>query len=457
MARRLLGFAWVTAACTAGMLLSPELLAQEAPKEVEPAGDARADAPAPDVDAQPKKKKKKKKKKSDEQPATQSTEQPAAEPPDQPSAPSSKGTVSAEPAGPRARPQKNRFGKLEVFGRVAVRAELERHERAVLDPDDELTLGRVDSLDLLVSEARLGVDYRAPAKWLSAEIEIDAADGLELLDAWAMAKSENFSTRAGKSKMPFSAIEMESSFTLPMARRGLVQDILVDELEVAGRRPGVTFGARYGKSVHPSLVLGVFQGSVLVKEERDDRDVEPFSERALDAQSLVARAEARVWDVELGVNYEHRVGTDHVLEPSHYWTFGVDAGLDTELDGYGVRAWAEVMDGASWFEHRLKPIDAFDAVFVTTRFITAFRFGGMRREELYVEPYAMMAVLDPDIDVSSDIVVEEAVGVNVGLWKRVRVGLEAEYQKAEPNFPERYFLGENGDRKALVLDAQIAF
>ena len=61
------------------------------------------------------------------------------------------------------------------------------------------------------------------------------------------------------------------------------------------------------------------------------------------------------------------------------------------------------------------------------------------------------------LDLASDLVVEEAVGVNVGLWKRVRVGLEIEFQKAQPNFPERYLLGENGDRKALVLGAQIVF
>jgi hypothetical protein len=61
------------------------------------------------------------------------------------------------------------------------------------------------------------------------------------------------------------------------------------------------------------------------------------------------------------------------------------------------------------------------------------------------------------MDVVSDVVVEEALGVNVGLWKRVRVGLEAEFQKAQPNFPERYFLDENGDRKALVANGQIAF
>jgi hypothetical protein len=238
-----------------------------------------------------------------------------------------------------------------------------------------------------------------------------------------------------------------------------VHDLLVDELEVAGRRPGAVFGARHRDKRYfsPSLVLGAFQGSVLVDEDPDDRDVELASEDALGAQSLVARAQGQIGDVTLGVNYEHRVGTDEELEPSHYWTFGADVVLDAELGQNGIRIWAEVMDGASWFEHRLKPVDTYDAVFVMTRLIGAFRFGGTRREAFYVEPYGMVSILEPDTDLASDLVFEEAIGVNVGLWKRARVGLEAEFQKAQPNFPERYFLSENADRKALVLGAQVAF
>ena len=359
----------------------------------------------------------------------------------------------AKPAGST----KDRFGHVEVFGRVAMRAELERHEAVVVDSDDPSLTEPIDSLDLVVPLARLGVRYRAPMRWLSAELEIDVADGFELLDAWALAKNDHFAARAGQFKLPFSAIEMESSFTLPMVRRGIVHDLLVDELEVGGRRPGVAFGARSSGDFRPSLVLGAFQGSALTHEEPSDRDTEPLSETALDSQSLVARAEARVWDVTLGVNYEHRVGTDLENEPSHYWTFGADAVLDTELGDHGIRVWAEVMDGASWFEHRLKPIDTYDAIFVTGRVIAAFRFGGTRRETFYVEPYAMFAMLDPDMDLASDVLVEEAIGVNVGLWKRARLGLEAEYQKAQPNFPERYLLEEDTDRKALVLGAQVAF
>jgi hypothetical protein len=371
---------------------------------------------------------------------------------DEANAPAGRHKPATTDAGTKAR-----FGRVEVFGRVAMRAELERHEAIVADADDPRTTESIDSLDLVVPLARLGVRYRAPVKWLSAEIEVDVADGFELLDAWALAKNENLSARAGQFKAPFSAIEMESSFTLPMVRRGIVHDVLVDELEVAGRRPGVAFGVRSRGAFRPSLVLGAFQGSSLTHEDPEDRDVEPLSETALDSQSLVARAEARVWDVTLGVNYEHRVGTDLENDPSHYWTFGADAVLDTELENHGIRVWAEVMDGGSWFEHHLKPVDQYDAIFVSARMIAAFRFGGTRKETFYVEPYAMFATLDPDMDVASDVLVEESIGVNVGLWKRARLGLEAEYQKAQPNFPERYLLGEDADRKALVLGAQVAF
>jgi hypothetical protein len=477
MAWRLLGVAHVTALCTAGLLFTPDLAAQEpppaAPPTAPPAPPAppATDAPVGDaepapVDAQPPapvgaepptpmgdeapdekgEKKKKKKKKDEPVPTDAATSAADARAPGKP--------------GKKGKKQKgDRFGKVEVFGRIAFRAELERHETAALDPNDPYAVGRVDSFDLTVPLARLGASYQAPVKWLSAEVEIDVAEGLELLDAWVRARNENFGTRVGKFKVPFSAIELESSFTLPLARRGVVHDLLVDELEVAGRRPGAAFGARYRDKRYfsPSLVIGVFQGSVLVDEDPDDRDVELASEDALGAQSLVARAEGSVGDVTLGLNYEHRVGTDEELEPSHYWTFGADAVFDTELGNNGIRVWAEVMDGASWFEHRLKPADTYDAVFVMTRLIGAFRFGGTRREAFYVEPYGMFSLFEPDTDVARDLVFEEAIGVNVGLWKRARVGLEAEFQKAQPNFPERYFLGENADRKALVLDAQIVF
>ena len=418
-------------------MCAPVVAAQDAPTD-----SGTRDPTVSEIDDAPKKKKKKN---DPPEPTTDGT----------PIAAESGGGAPAPSGGGGKRADSD--GKVEVFGRVAVRAELERHERAVLNPDDPRTLGRVDSFDFTVPLARLGVHYRAPVTWLSAEIEVDAADGFELLDAWVRAKGENFSARAGQFKVPFSAIQMESSFTLPMVRRGLVDDILVEELEVSGRRPGIALGARDKGEFRPSIVVGVFQGSVLVDEDPDDRDVEPFSERALDAQSAVARGEVRVADVTLGLNYAHRVGTDIELEARHYWTFGADAVFDAEFGKRGVRAWAEVLSGASWFEHRLKPIDARDATFFSVRLIGAFRFGGTRREEGYLEPYGMVAMLDPDTDVLGDLVVEEAIGVNVGLWKRVRVGLELELQKAQPNFPERYFLDENTDRKAVVLGGQMAF
>jgi hypothetical protein len=475
MARRLFASVRVTILCGAGLFFAPELSAQDEPPPTAPTAPAPPAAPpatdtppaAPpatdtppareagetppqgedDVAGEAKGEKKKKKKKQADAPLAEGAGAAQA------------GDARKKPGKKGGKKQRDRFGEVEVFGRVMFRAELERHESVAVDPNDPYTEDRVDSFDLLVPLARLGAHYQAPAKWLTAEIEIDVAEGLELLDAWVMARTENFGTRAGKFKMPFSAIAMESSFTLPLARRGLVHDLLVDELEVAGRRPGAVFGARHRDKRYfsPSLVLGAFQGSVLVDEDPDDRDVELASEDALGAQSLVARAQGQIGDVTLGVNYEHRVGTDEELEPSHYWTFGADVVLDAELGQNGIRIWAEVMDGASWFEHRLKPVDTYDAVFVMTRLIGAFRFGGTRREAFYVEPYGMVSILEPDTDLASDLVFEEAIGVNVGLWKRARVGLEAEFQKAQPNFPERYFLSENADRKALVLGAQVAF
>ena len=65
----------------------------------------------------------------------------------------------------------------------------------------------------------------------------------------------------------------------------------------------------------------------------------------------------------------------------------------------------------------------------------------------------MFGLLDPDKEVSQDLLSEEVLGVNVGLWKVARVGLEAELQRVERNFPQTYYLGDDPDRVALVLQA----
>ena len=127
--------------------------------------------------------------------------------------------------------------------------------------------------------------------------------------------------------------------------------------------------------------------------------------------------------------------------------------MAAEDSGY----WAEGIVGESWYEHELKPADDADATFVCARLITAYRFGGLLRGEAYIEPYGMVSALDPDAGISSDIAFEEVLGVNVGFWDIVRLGLQGEVVRVGRNFPRAVSLGRLMDRTALVLQAGVQF
>jgi len=351
-----------------------------------------------------------------------------------------------------------KFGDAEVSGRVIARAELMRHYETEFDTAGVPREHEVTSFDVSVPSARLGARYRSPTGLVSAEVDLELTDGPELRDAWIRVMTDHVGGRAGQFKVPFSAVEMESRLTLPMASRGLVHDILVDRLEVAGRRPGLTVTARQSKKKRGwSVTAGSFQGSVLVGQDGTDRDTELLSEESLGTQSFVARAEYAFRALTLGAGWEQRVGTPAVGESERYFTAGVDAVLDTSFRGRGLRLWVEGILGDSWLEHTRKPTDDENAVFATGRLIAAVRFGGGAKLEPYLEPYGAVSVFEPDTAVAYDFAAEEAIGVNVGLWKVGRVGLEGAFQQFERNFPRAYDLGANPDRWNLLVQAAAEF
>jgi hypothetical protein len=352
---------------------------------------------------------------------------------------------------------KEKLGTVEVHARVFARAEFGRHYVVTTDQTGALHQDGVDALDLSIPTARGEIFYRAPFRWFSADLEVEFADEPELKDAWLRAKNRHFMAKAGQFKTPFSAIELESRFSLPTASRGLVHDILVDELEVAGRRPGLALAAETKGSIDLSLTLGAFQGSVLVSREDDDRDVELLDEQSMRAQSLFARTEVGFDDVTFGLGYEHRVGTPDVLYIAHYPTFGADMVLDTRVLGRGLRVWLEGIVGGSWFEHARKPSDDRDAVFTSGRLIIAPRLGGLTAGAAYFEPYGMLGLFDPDTEVAEDLAFEESLGMNAGFWRVARLGLELQINEVGRNFPASYGLGRNPDRFGVLLQAGAEF
>jgi len=51
--------------------------------------------------------------------------------------------------------------------------------------------------------------------------------------------------------------------------------------------------------------------------------------------------------------------------------------------------------------------DGRDTLFVAGRLVTAVRLLGRKKGDLYVEPYGMFGLLDPDNEVSQDLLSEE--------------------------------------------------
>ncbi len=359
-------------------------------------------------------------------------------------------------------------GTFRLKGRVVARADLQRHWKnvarldasgsAVYDADANPVYDRpsVDSLDLSVADARLDLRYTSPVRWLSAEIEADLSASPVLKDAYAEAKGTNLMARAGQFKMPVSSIEMESPWALPVIDRGLISEILLDRLDIAGRRPGVMVSARSHGPLRPKLTLGAFQASMLT-EVTPKRKTSTLEAQQLASQNFVGRVGIGIGDVEIGAYYEHRINSLEPYKTAYYWTAGLDIAADWVFSYGGLRVWIDGVSGASGIKHPSKPNQAKDATFVTARALLGFRFGGVVDNEFYVEPFVLAGVIDPDLDVVSDYAWDASAGINVGLWRRARLSIQGEMEKDSRNFPDGYFYGAPVDRYRLLLQAGVAF
>jgi hypothetical protein len=354
---------------------------------------------------------------------------------------------------------KTRFGAFEIKGRVLVRGEYDRSDGVVLN-DMLVPVNRtVESLDLSVPSARLQLQYQAPMEWLTAVAELDLAGQPDMKDGYLQAKDEHFALRVGQFRVPVASVETMSPWALPIVRRGTVRDVLVDRMDYGGRRPGVSFVWRDRDMVlHPRLTVAAFQGAYLAKPATPTgRDTDLLNGMKFPSQTVVARAEVEIMHANVGAYYENRIGSPALFQTDRYWAAGADLYYDRVFESGGFRLWADGIVGSSWYEHASKRPDGKDALFAVGRAMAAYRFGGTTDESLYVEPFALGAVIDPDVEVTDDRLWEGVVGVNAGSWKRARVTVQAEINKGQRNFPVAVFAGPPPDRMAIILQAGVAF
>lgn len=358
----------------------------------------------------------------------------------------------------RKRNKREKLGKygLELKGRIFVLSELSHRHETVVGSTGALEERDRDALDLSLQSARIGVNYQSPLPFLSAQLELEVAGKPKVKDAFLMV-GKTFFVKAGQFKVPSSVIELESPWTLPLARRGLVHDLMTDWLDIAGRRPGVAVGYHGKGGLKPRLTLGAFQGTTLKEVVPGERDVKLIDHASLTAQTYAARGELSLAPVTLGAWFEQRVGSTVAGEFSHFPTFGLDAEVQQRFEHGALRAWLDGSSGQSLYVNADKPGSDPHPWFVSGRALVGYRFGGLAQGEPYVEPFGFFALVDPDTEVVSDFVTETSLGVAAGFWDRLRITLQGEMSNAQRNFPTGFLDGQNPDHMSLLLQAGARF
>ena len=209
--------------------------------------------------------------------------------------------------------------------------------------------------------------------------------------------------RAGNFKMPFSAIQLESIWTLPMADRGLVDNVLVKRLQVAGRAVGGD-GRRSisERRITRRVRAGVFQG-------RNDAGDPLAVARATtgSAQDGVVRASVRpTQGVEIGASASRAIrGADQSLR-SRSARVRRRARRAPPIVAAGpgrIRALAEAMIGTSWLVGGMMPGHDLTR-FLEARGIVAYRLGGDRKGRATSSPTSLGRLrVDPDRIITRDL------------------------------------------------------
>jgi hypothetical protein len=346
--------------------------------------------------------------------------------------------------------------RVEFKGRVFARAGYFNYGEG-LDIDGNPKT--IQGLRLTVPSARFGLKAK-PLDWVTVNLELDIAGNRpEMKDGFVQAKNKPFMVRAGQFKTPALAIFIESPWTLPVVRRGIINDILLDQFQLSGRRPGAIAQWQGGGSLDPQVTLGAFQGSQWATDE-----FEYVGERTFFGQSPMGRLSITPGGVELAAWGQMRVfpavTEPPQMDPWRFWAAGLDVTADHTFASGGLRYWIEAVTGSSWLDEA--PQDDTFTTFYAGRALLAFRLGGVNEGDRFFEPYVMVGAVEPDTNVDGDLIWEAKVGINVGHWRNTRLTLEYEMAEFGDNIPTFLHDPADGptpfaDSKAVLLQAGAAF
>jgi hypothetical protein len=303
-----------------------------------------------------------------------------------------------------------------------------------------------------LESVRMQIDYEK--KRVRASVEAELAGGeAKIRDAFLQLEAnDHLAVRVGRFKLPGPTVERDSRWNLPVIDRGFLSDVYDDGLALAGRRVGAMVVGRLRTAQKPKLEIGAFQTLTL----DGDAQAGTFDQRygllgiARGSIEPIGGLELAAW----GSTRLQRDGSSAV--PSREWTTGVDVTLDLD-DRCGPRAWIELALGSSALD--ATPMSTARVHFVATRSIASYRLGDREKKHAwFLEPFASIALIDPDLDVASDVVYESALGVNAGKWRRWRVQLQAELRRAGEARPTGLAGDADlSDREAFTVQLGAAF
>ncbi len=125
--------------------------------------------------------------------------------------------------------------------------------------------------ELGIAQARLTV--KASFGFADAVIEGDLARNNPLRDAYLRLRAtEHLRFYGGQFKAPFMQRVLESSWDLPRIGRGLVEEFVVDDHQLGGRRLGVMAEGRFKKLAGLRISGGLFQGATDLEGNRAGED-----------------------------------------------------------------------------------------------------------------------------------------------------------------------------------------
>jgi hypothetical protein len=341
---------------------------------------------------------------------------------------------------------------VEIHGRVFAAAAYEdgRVETRDLATNNLVLLDRT-VLTRSVPSARASLRALI-VKNVALVLEADFAGRPKLKDGFVQVRTKRWLIRAGQLKMPISAFNLESPWRLPLARRGLLHDLLSDQMGLSGRRLGGMAQVKGGGYWDPAITAGLFQP---VRWGADAGD--PLETTRPGDAVLVGRFSVTPGGVELAAVGQRRVTlTSGGIRA--YWAAGLDVTGDLDFERSGLRYWAEALYGSSYLDY--DPTTNQTVRFWQARALVGYRWGGLRKGRLYLEPFVTAGSLDPDVSNVADNFLELMGGVNLGHWRQTRITLQLEWDHARRNFPRQFFEGWPDVRvrhTAAVLQLGAAF